>query len=80
MFPLPDTDATMHEMIGSEASELLSIAITTGAEAKFLPKSNVALSDAAPKPPALKVDPLSRLNATTSFDDMLAARLDTSLS
>ena len=80
MFPDPPIDATMHEIIGSLASELLSIAITTGAAVKFLPKSNVALSDAESKPPALKVDPLSRLNATTSFDDMLAARLDTSLS
>ena len=66
------TAETMHAMIGSLASELLSKATTTGVEANSLPKAIE---------PELS-DPLvtAELLATTSFVAIIAARLETSLS
>jgi hypothetical protein len=62
----------MHEMIGSFASVLLISATTTGVEANVLPNAiEPELSD-----PLVTVE----LIATTSLDEIAAARLETSLS
>ena len=70
---------TIAGMRGSLALLLLSIAITTGVLVNVLPNETTTDSEVASMLP-LSIDPLPAptLNATTSLDDIFAARLETS--